>query len=75
MLYYNHSKGTPHTTGKEPERKSKMTYAEYMNAAKACRTYEEADALTTIAADDYTINARQYITINRAALKAAYEAH
>lgn len=51
-----------------------MKYSEYMELARECSTYEEADALINTVAEDYTISARKYETIRHTAIEAAYNA-
>ena len=49
-----------------------MTYQEYLEIANSCATPEEAENIISIAADDYTLSARQYCHIRHIAINNAY---
>lgn len=49
-----------------------MTYQEYIAEAESCTTPAEADAIINLAADDYTLSARQYLNIRYIALDHGY---
>lgn len=48
-----------------------MTYTEYMDLARRCATVAEAENLTCLAYNDYTLSARQCCHIRDTAIKSA----
>ena len=53
------------------ERKKTM-FEELKNKAKACKTYEEVDALLKSIEEDYTISDRKYYYLKHIAIDAVY---
>ena len=49
-----------------------MKYDDYMVLAKSCTTWEEMETVINLAADDYTLSARQYQYIRHIAIANYY---
>ena len=49
-----------------------MKYDDYMVLAKSCATREEMETVINLAADDYTLSARQYQYIRHIAIDNYY---
>jgi hypothetical protein len=52
----------------------KMTFTQYLDAAEACRSPEDAQQLITQASEDRSVSNRQYECIRYLAIKAGHGA-